>query len=96
MALFLKDKRQVMSLPVESIQPNPNQPRSIFSQAELQELSHSISQLGILQPLTVRKVGDGWELISGERRLRAAQMAGMTTVPCLVGSGGCGQLRWRG
>ena len=84
MALFLKDKRQVMSLPVESIQPNPNQPRSIFSQAELQELSHSISQLGILQPLTVRKVGDGWELISGERRLRAAQMAGMTTVPCLV------------
>ena len=84
MALFLKDKRQVMSLPVESIQPNPNQPRSIFSQAELQELSHSISQLGILQPLTVRKVGDRWELISGERRLRAAQMAGMTTVPCLV------------
>ena len=84
MALFLKDKRQVMTLPVASIQPNPNQPRSIFSQAELQELSDSIAQLGILQPLTVRKVGDNWELISGERRLRAAQMAGMTTVPCLV------------
>ena len=84
MALFLKDKRQVMALPVASIQPNPNQPRSIFSQAELQELSDSIAQLGILQPLTVRRVGENWELISGERRLRAAQMAGLTTVPCLV------------
>lgn len=84
MALFTKDRRQVMELPVESIQPNPNQPRSMFSQAELQELSHSITQLGILQPLTVRKVGNGWELISGERRLRAAQLAGMTTVPCLI------------
>ena len=84
MALFLKDKRQVLNLPVDSIHPNPNQPRSIFSQAELQELSDSIVQLGILQPLSVRKVGNEWELISGERRLRAAQMAGMTMVPCLV------------
>ena len=49
MALFLKDKRQVLNLPVDSIHPNPNQPRSIFSQAELQELSDSIVQLGILQ-----------------------------------------------
>ena len=84
MALFLKDKRQVLNLPVDHIHPNPNQPRSIFSQAELQELSDSIVQLGILQPLSVRKVGGEWELISGERRLRAAQMAGMTMVPCLV------------
>ena len=84
MALFLKDKRQVLNLPVDHIHPNPNQPRSIFSQAELQELSDSIVQLGILQPLSVRKVGNEWELISGERRLRAAQMAGMTMVPCLV------------
>lgn len=84
MALFTKDRRQVLELPVDSIQPNPNQPRSIFSPAELQELSDSIAQLGILQPLTVRKSGDHWELISGERRLRAAQLAGMTTVPCLV------------
>ena len=66
MALFLKDKRQVLNLPVDSIHPNPNQPRSIFSQAELQELSDSIVQLGILQPLSVRKVGGEWELISGE------------------------------
>ena len=83
MALFLKEKRQVLELPIGSITPNPNQPRKIFSSQELQELSRSISQLGILQPLSVRKVEGGWELVAGERRLRAAELAGLTTVPCL-------------
>lgn len=84
MPLFKKgDKRQVLELPIPSIRPNPNQPRQMFSEAELNELAQSIAQLGILQPLSVRRVRDGWELIAGERRLRAAALAGLSTVPCL-------------
>lgn len=75
--------RQVMVLPIASIQANPHQPRQLFDEGELQSLSDSIAQLGILQPLTVRRTAAGWELVAGERRLRAAAMAGLTTVPCL-------------
>ena len=74
---------RVMFLPVEDIVPNPNQPRAIFEQVELEELARSIGELGILQPLSVRKFGGGWELIAGERRLRAAKLAGLKEVPCL-------------
>ena len=85
MALFLKSpRRQIMELPIASISPNPHQPRKVFRDEELSELARSIAQLGILQPLSVRRVSTGWELIAGERRLRAAQLAGLTTVPCLV------------
>ena len=84
MAPFLRSsKRQVIELPISAIVPNPNQPRQIFNEAELEELAHSIAQLGILQPLSVRRTAAGWELIAGERRLRAAQRAGLSTVPCL-------------
>ena len=83
MAIFQKNKRQVLELPVESIHPNPNQPRQEFEPQALEELSRSISQRGILQPLSVRKTETGWELIAGERRLRAAKLAGLTCVPCL-------------
>ena len=82
MAIFQK-KRQVLELPTEQIRPNPHQPRQHFRQEGLEELAASIGQAGILQPLTVRRTGEGWELISGERRLRAARMAGLATVPCL-------------
>lgn len=83
MAIFQKNKRQVLELPISAISPNPNQPRQEFDSAALEELSRSIAQLGILQPLSVRKTAGGWELIAGERRLRAAELAGLTTVPCL-------------
>ena len=84
MALFTKtNKRQVLDLPIELIHPNPSQPRQQFDPTALDELSKSISQVGILQPLSIRRTKEGWELISGERRLRAAEMAGLTTVPCL-------------
>lgn len=83
MAIFQKNKRLVLDLPVGSIRPNPHQPRQEFDPEGLRELSRSIAQLGILQPLSVRRTEDGWELIAGERRLRAAQLAGLTTVPCL-------------
>lgn len=74
---------RIMFLPVDTISPNPNQPRKQFSQSELEELALSIQTLGILQPLTVRRQNGGWELIAGERRLRAAKLAGLEQVPCL-------------
>lgn len=77
------DSGRVMFLPVDAIVPNPNQPRSIFSQPELDELADSIRTLGILQPLTVRRRDGQWELVAGERRLRAAKLAGLEQVPCL-------------
>ncbi len=75
---------KVLSLPIDSIIPNPNQPRRRFSSEALQELASSIQELGILQPLSVRSVNSRWELIAGERRLRAAKLAGLTHVPCIV------------
>lgn len=84
MSLFQKSaKRQVLELPVADIQPNPRQPRKAFPESDLAELALSISQVGILQPLSVRRTAGGWELIAGERRLRAAQLAGLSRVPCL-------------
>lgn len=79
------ESKQVLDLPIAAISPNPNQPRTVFSPAALEELAQSIAAHGILQPLTVRRPeGGGWQLISGERRLRAAKLAGLDTVPCLV------------
>jgi len=78
------DSGRIQFLPVDQITPNPNQPRHIFSPAELEELANSIRELGILQPLTVRRMPQGWQLVAGERRLRAAQLAGLQLVPCLA------------
>ncbi len=75
---------RVVFLPARTIHPNPAQPRKYFQQQALEELSESIQRHGILQPLSVRRVGTGYELIAGERRLRAAQMAGLTEIPCIV------------
>ena len=77
------DSTRVLFLPVDAIAPNPHQPRRVFPQHELEELADSIRALGLLQPLTVRRSGSGWELVAGERRLRAAKLAGLTEVPCL-------------
>ena len=74
---------QVLHLPPTAIQPNPWQPRRFFDSEELESRADSIRRHGILQPLTVRRSGEGWELVAGERRLRAAQMAGLETVPCV-------------
>ena len=77
------DSNRVLFLPVDAISPNPDQPRRVFPQHELEELAASIRALGLLQPLTVRRGEQGWELVAGERRLRAAKLAGLTEVPCL-------------
>lgn len=75
--------RIVFLLPGD-ILPNPNQPRKAFEPEAMKELAESVRRYGILQPLTVRRAGRQFELISGERRLRAAMMAGLERVPCLV------------
>lgn len=74
---------KVLYLPVDSLRPNPNQPRTQFSSESLEELAHSIEEHGILQPLSVRRSSSGYELVSGERRLRAAKLAGLKEVPCI-------------
>ena len=75
---------RVVFLPAQSIQPNPAQPRKVFAAGALDELAESIRQHGILQPLSVRRRDNVYELISGERRLRAAQLAGVTDIPCIL------------
>ena len=75
---------RVVFLPARAIRPNPAQPRKIFREEALTELADSIRQHGILQPLSVRRVGTSYELIAGERRLRAAQQAGLTELPCII------------
>lgn len=71
-------------LPLSDITPNPNQPRMHFEEESLAELTASIQQIGVLQPVLVRPVGSGFELIAGERRWRAAGRAGLATIPALV------------
>lgn len=75
---------RVQYLPVEQITPNPQQPRREFSPEGLEELAQSIAVYGILQPLTVRKRENSYQLVAGERRLRAAKLAGLKEVPCLI------------
>lgn len=75
---------QVLLIPNEQIFPNPNQPRQVFDQEELVNLAISIRMNGILQPITVRQTDKGYELVSGERRLRASKLAGLVSIPCIV------------
>ena len=77
--------QEVQEVPIERIIPNRYQPRKNFGESELQELSSSLRESGLLQPVVVRRTGDGsYELIAGERRWRAAKLAGLTTIPALV------------
>ena len=75
---------RVVFLPARSIRPNPSQPRKFFTPEALSSLTESIRRHGILQPLSVRRAGAYYELIAGERRLRAAMAAGLTEIPCIV------------
>ena len=74
----------IVYLAVDAIAPSAVQPRQNFPPAQLEELSRSIAEYGVLSPLTVRPRPDGYELVAGERRLRAARMAGLSEVPCIV------------
>ncbi len=73
-------------IPLSEIVPNPQQPRSVFDEDALAELVHSIREFGLMQPIVVREVADGYELVMGERRWRAAGRAGLSTIPAIVRS----------
>ncbi len=75
---------RIYQIPIDRIVPNPRQPRRRFDEDRLRELADSIRQHGILQPLSVQKEGKNYVLIAGERRLRAAGLAGLTHVPCIL------------
>ena len=82
--MLLQDKNRVYRIPIEKIHANPAQPRKLFSEADLLELAESIRENGLLQPITVRKTGVDFELVAGERRLRACKLAGCTEISCLI------------
>src|SRR5690242_1856341 len=69
---------------VAAITANPRQPRQVFDEDALAELTHSIREFGVLQPVVVRRRDEGYELVMGERRLRAASQAGLATIPAIV------------
>ena len=73
-----------IELPIDAITPNPKQPRKDFDDNALRDLSESLKQSGLLQPVVVRRVGEGYQLIVGERRWRAAKMAGIERIPAVV------------
>ena len=75
---------RVVFLPAKAIQPNPSQPRKVFREEDMEALTQSIRRHGILQPLSVRRVEGGYELIAGERRLRSGIRAGLTEIPCII------------
>lgn len=76
--------KQIMNVKIDSIFPNAYQPRKFFNEEALNELSQSIKEHGIIQPITVRKMGEKFELVAGERRWRAARMAELEVVPCNI------------
>src|SRR4051812_11896654 len=79
------DRARLAELPIDILSPNPNQPRVHFDEESLADLAASIEQIGVLQPVLARDVGDGtFQLIAGERRWRAARRAGLTTIPAIV------------
>lgn len=82
-----ENKGGIMVLDINTIEPNPYQPRVTWNETALAELSSSIKTLGLIQPITVREVGEGhYQIISGERRFRASKLAGLTTIPAYVRS----------
>ncbi|MFZ7102978.1 MAG: nucleoid occlusion protein [Peptococcaceae bacterium] len=78
------DKNEIKSLDLSLISPNPFQPRRIFDPTHLEELAQSIKEFGVLQPIIVRKIGTGYELVAGERRFRASQLIGLKNIPAII------------
>ena len=78
------EEKIVRDIPVDKVIPNPYQPRKVFSDSALEELSKSIQEYGVLQPITVRQKDNGYELVAGERRLRAAKLAKLETIPAII------------
>ncbi|GIW48553.1 MAG: nucleoid occlusion protein [Caloramator sp.] len=81
----MKAEREIINIPITKIRQNMYQPRKVFNQEALIELSESIREFGVLQPISVRRINDNlFELVAGERRLRASQLAGLTEIPAII------------
>jgi ParB family chromosome partitioning protein len=83
-SLSVKDDDKVIEVPLAQLRPNPYQPRKTFDEESIKELAESIKQHGIIQPIIVRTVLRGYEIIAGERRFRASQLCGNTSIPAVV------------
>jgi ParB family chromosome partitioning protein len=83
-SLLAEEHERIQKLVIKDLQPNPDQPRQHFDETSLQELAASIKQYGVIQPLVATKSGNGYVIIAGERRWRAAQIAGLKQVPVIV------------
>lgn len=81
------EERGLLEIPVSAIGPNPRQPRGGFPEETLEALARSIREVGVLQPVVVRRRDGGYEMVAGERRLRAAKLAGLATIPAIVREG---------
>ena len=87
MSLFFnisKQDKRLVNLPIEKITPNPMQPRKYFDENAIHSLADSIMKYGIIQPVSVRINEGKYELVAGERRLRAAKIAGLSEIPCII------------
>ncbi|MNH88902.1 Chromosome-partitioning protein Spo0J [compost metagenome] len=82
-SLHIDDTDKVIQIPLAQLRPNPYQPRKYFNEDSIKELSESIKEHGVIQPIIVRKVLKGFEIIAGERRFRASQLSGLATVPAV-------------
>jgi ParB family chromosome partitioning protein len=82
--LDIKDNEEVVNIELDKIKANPFQPRKHFDRSALQELSDSIRMNGVLQPIIVKKINNGYLLVAGERRVRASEMAGFKTIPAII------------
>lgn len=78
------DETGLVEVPVQAVAPNPRQPRQAFGEEALEAMARSIQEVGVLQPIVVRRLNGGYELVAGERRLRAAKLAGLATVPAII------------
>ncbi len=77
-------KEEITELPLKKIKPNPYQPRYVFDDQDLKDLSSSIKEHGVIQPIIVKEVNDSYVIIAGERRYRASKMAGLKTIPAII------------
>ena len=80
----MRNNLKIEYIQVDKIRPNPYQPRQFFEQAALEELASSIKEHGLMQPITVRVIGDAYQLIAGERRLKATKLVGLTEIPSVI------------
>ena len=80
----MEAEKQVQNLPLEDVLPNRFQPRIKFSEESIEELANSIREHGVIQPIVVRRIGDKYEIIAGERRYKASQLAGKDTIPAII------------